>query len=189
MTWCYRPEQGSDAEQRRQRLQELLARQPAPPLVFSDGVVGAGRDFFRQVVDQGHEGVMAKHLKSRYRPGKRGQAWRKIKPFQTLPCVVIGYTSSRRGVRSLLVAAVRQARLQYVAELTAGWTDEAQAQLAPLLCRQPRSAPVVPCPKAAKWIEPDVYCQVRFLEWTARGRLRGAHFRGLIQSGFSEPVV
>ena len=54
---------------------------------------------------------------------------RKIKPFQILPCVVIGYTSSRRGIRSLLVAAAWQGKLQYVAELTAGFTDEAKVQL------------------------------------------------------------
>jgi DNA ligase D-like protein (predicted ligase) len=172
---------GRPLVERRQRLQELLARHPASRLVFSDGVVGAGRDFFQRVVDQGHEGVMAKHVSSRYLPGKRGQAWRKIKPFQTLPCVVIGYTSSRRGIRSLLVAADRQGTLEYVAELTAGFSEEAQAQLAQLLNRQPRCEPVVPCPKRGRWVEPELYCHVRFLEWTAHGRLRGAHYRGLIQ--------
>jgi ATP-dependent DNA ligase len=29
---------------------------------------------------QGHEGVVAKHLASTYRPGRRPPAWRKIKP-------------------------------------------------------------------------------------------------------------
>jgi len=172
---------GQPLVERRQRLQELVARHPQCRLVFSDGVVGAGRDFFQKVVEQGHEGVLAKHLGSRYLPGKRGQAWRKIKPFRTLPCVVIGYTSSRRGLRSLLVAAERQGKLEYVAELTAGFSEEAQVQLAQLLGRQPRGEPVVPCSKRATWVEPELYCQVRFLEWTAHGRLRGAHYRGLIQ--------
>jgi len=31
-------------------------------------------------VAQGQEGMMAKHLASRYRPGRRSAAWRKIKP-------------------------------------------------------------------------------------------------------------
>jgi hypothetical protein len=35
---------------------------------------------------QGHEGVMAKHLASSYRPGKRAAAWRKIKPRRRRTC-------------------------------------------------------------------------------------------------------
>ncbi|HEV3345127.1 MAG TPA: hypothetical protein VG125_32420 [Pirellulales bacterium] len=173
---------GQPLLERRQRLQELAARYPECGLVFSDGVVGAGRDFFQKVVEQGHEGVVAKHVGSRYLPGKRGPAWRKIKPFQTLPCVAIGYTSARCGISSLLVATERQGKLQYVAELTAGFTVAAKVELAQLLARQPRSGPVVPCPKRANWVEPELYCQVRFLEWTKNGRLRGAHYRGLIQA-------
>ena len=166
--------------QRRQRLQDLVGQHGTPCWAFSDGVIGFGRDFFARVVEDGHEGVVAKQLSSRYLPGKRGQAWRKIKPFQTLPCVVIGYTPSRRGIRSLLVAAARQGKLAYVAELTSGFTDDAKEQLAPQLSRHLRRDPVVPCPKRARWVEPELYCQVRFLEWTESGRLRGAHFRGVI---------
>jgi ATP-dependent DNA ligase len=43
-------------------------------------VVGAGQRFFVEAVRQGQEGVMAKHLASRYRPGRRSAAWKKIKP-------------------------------------------------------------------------------------------------------------
>ena len=78
------------------------------------------------------------------------------------------------------MAAPRQGKLGYVAELTSGFTDEAKEQLAPLLSRHSRQDPVVPCPKRARWVEPELYCQVRFLEWTEGGRLRHAHFRGVI---------
>jgi len=47
---------------------------------FSEGVVGQGRALYAAVVAQGHEGVMAKHLASTYRPGRRSWAWLKIKP-------------------------------------------------------------------------------------------------------------
>src|SRR5208282_2663357 len=50
--------------ERRARLRELLVEIGEPLLVFSDGIVGQGRDFFTRVVAQGHEGVMAKHLTS-----------------------------------------------------------------------------------------------------------------------------
>jgi ATP-dependent DNA ligase len=47
---------------------------------FSEGVVGQGKALYAAVMAQGHEGVMAKHLASTYRPGRRSGAWRKIKP-------------------------------------------------------------------------------------------------------------
>lgn len=173
---------GRSLAERRQRLEELVARRNDSRLIFSSGIVGDGREFFRRVVEQGHEGVVAKHLRSRYLPGQRGQAWRKIKPFRSIPCVVLGYTPSRRGrgFHSLHVGAALQGKLEYVAELTSGFTEEAKRQLAPRLEQLRCNRPAVNCPKRGVWVEPRLYCQVRFLEWTPSGRLRGAHYRGLI---------
>jgi DNA ligase-1 len=46
----------------------------------------------------GHEGVMVKALDSPYEAGRRGGAWRKVKPVQTLDLVVLGaeWGSGRR---------------------------------------------------------------------------------------------
>src|SRR5262249_11232677 len=93
---------------RRARLRERLARANEPALVYSDGVVGCGRAFFAGAVAQGHEGVMAKRLSSRYRPGQRSRSWRKIKPVDVVPCVVVGYTAGRGGVDRLWLAPLRQ---------------------------------------------------------------------------------
>jgi len=43
-----------------------------------------------------------------------------------------------------------------------------------------REQAVVPCPERATWVEPELFCQVRFLEWTHAGRLRGASFQSLL---------
>ncbi len=67
---------------RRAALKQLLCKLNEPALVFSEGIIGAGRRLFETLVVQGHEGMMAKHLASRYRPGRRSAAWRKIKPSQ-----------------------------------------------------------------------------------------------------------
>ena len=66
--------------ERRARLAALCAELPLPEVVFSAGVVGAGRAWFEAVVAQGHEGIVAKFLASPYQPGRRSVAWRKIKP-------------------------------------------------------------------------------------------------------------
>jgi bifunctional non-homologous end joining protein LigD len=71
---------GQPLRTRRAVLQELLQRLPLPGVIFSEGVVGPGLAFFAALVAQGQEGMMAKHVASCYRPGRRSAAWRKIKP-------------------------------------------------------------------------------------------------------------
>jgi ATP-dependent DNA ligase len=63
---------------RRRRLERLVRACVSSRLVFSEGIVGPGRAFFEAVCRKGLEGVVAKRLDGRYRPGRR--AWIKIKP-------------------------------------------------------------------------------------------------------------
>jgi len=39
-----------------------------------------GKAVYEVALGRGHEGVLAKHLTSTYRPGRRSGAWRNIKP-------------------------------------------------------------------------------------------------------------
>jgi DNA ligase D-like protein (predicted ligase) len=166
---------------RRAALRALLEQVQEPLLVYSDGVVGTGRAFFAEALAQGHEGVMAKRNDSAYRPGRRSPAWRKIKPTELLPCVVIGYRAHRDGVACLLVATVRQGALRYVGRLTSGWGADADRGLTRRLARvRQRTRPVVACPHRACWVEPELYCRVRCQGWTSQGRLRHGVFAGLL---------
>src|SRR6266508_2358252 len=45
-----------------------------------------------------------------------------------------------------------------------------------------RPRPVVACSRKALWVEPDLYCRVRSLQWTQDGLLRGASFHGLLDA-------
>jgi hypothetical protein len=54
----------------------------------------------------GHEGVVAKRLTSRYVANKAASAWRKIKQTMELVCVVVGYRMGPNGLRDLQLAAV-----------------------------------------------------------------------------------
>ena len=144
--------------------------------------VGPGSVFFEQAVAQGHEGVMAKHLASTYVPGRRCAAWRKIKPARTLPCVIIGFVPGRHGFRRLLVAASQQGGLRYVASLQNGFTSAMWTELNNLLAGRVQCQPVVPCPAGAVGVQPDLYCQVRYLDWTHAGHLRGASFERLLHA-------
>jgi len=174
-----------DAEplgRRRAVLADLVREVQEPLLVFSEGLVGRGQEFFDRVVAQGQEGIMAKHLTSRYQPGQRSSAWRKIKPVQALACVIVGYTAGRDGLHSLLVATLRQRALRYAGQLRRGLTRPLQADLAGRLARRRRSQPVVTCPRPALWVEPELYCLVQCFGWTPRGHLRYPIFRRLLGS-------
>jgi ATP-dependent DNA ligase len=175
-----RPLAGQPLHERRALLQDLLVRWQEPRVSFSEGIVGPGRLFFAQAVRQGQEGVMAKHLASRYLTGQRSSCWLKIKPARRLPCVIIGWEPGVFGLRGLLVAAPWGGRLHCVANVRTGFTEHERRRLAAVLAGRGRTRPVVRCPHRGLWVEPDLVCQVNYLEWTTAGRLRGASFDSLL---------
>lgn len=72
-----------------------LASVVPPQLLLPTLDVAAGADpaaaeaFARAALSAGHEGVMIKALESPYQAGRRGAAWRKVKPVHTLDLVVL----------------------------------------------------------------------------------------------------
>src|SRR5262249_14305699 len=99
------------------------------------------------------------------------------------------YRLGRNGVQSVLVAAVRDGTLKYVAEVSRGFTTQSRAELTKRLPSRARSQPVVACPTRACWVEPALYCRIRFQEWTCQGRLRHPVFDGWLtpRGGRSDP--
>jgi DNA ligase 1 len=79
-----------------------------PHLITADAV--AGEDFFRQALQRGHEGVMAKARAAAYAAGGRGQSWLKIKQARTLDLVILAAewgSGRRRGFLSNLHLGAR----------------------------------------------------------------------------------
>jgi len=64
---------------RRESLGGLLCPLFLAGVLVPEGIQGNGREFFRQIVRQGLEGIVAKRLDSPYLPGRRSPAWRKLK--------------------------------------------------------------------------------------------------------------
>lgn len=67
-----------------------------PALVTDDPA--AATEFQAAALAAGHEGVMVKSVSSVYEAGRRGAAWRKVKPVHTFDLVVLGaeWGSGRR---------------------------------------------------------------------------------------------
>jgi DNA ligase-1 len=85
--------------------------------------------FFARALAAGHEGVMIKDLDAPYDAGRRGGAWRKVKPVHTLDLVVIAVEwghGRRQGWLSNLHLAARGAQGEWVmvGKTFKGLTDE-----------------------------------------------------------------
>lgn len=86
--------------------------------------------FMEEAIKAGHEGLMAKDLKSTYTPGVRGKKWFKIKPAETLDVVIIAAdwgSGRRRGWLSnyhLAVRNVQTGEYLVVGKTFKGLTDE-----------------------------------------------------------------
>ena len=77
LLWCGgRPMIAQPLLRRRERLAKVV--QPASELVILPGVVRDGIDLYFAVSQQGLRGVMARHLRSPYLPGRRSELWRWI---------------------------------------------------------------------------------------------------------------
>jgi DNA ligase-1 len=68
-------------------LTAVAGRLRVPSVVTDDPVVATR--FAEGALAAGHEGVMVKGATSRYEAGRRGSAWRKVKPVRTLDLVVL----------------------------------------------------------------------------------------------------
>ena len=114
-------------EQRRARLEEVVRSHVAPQLVSSD--VDEIESFYRQALDDGHEGIMVKSLSAPYSPGARVREWVKIKPaVDTIDLVVTGAEwgeGKRAGVfGSFLLACLDEDRLIPISRVATGFSDE-----------------------------------------------------------------
>lgn len=162
-------------DDRRARLVDALAEVDVPRLVVPDVVVGAGVTTFEQAVAAGHEGVVAKRRDGLYHPGKRTDAWLKLKPVRRVACVVIGWLDDAdAGLKSLVIASPDESgTLRPVGRVGTGWSENDRAALHDECRARELDAPLVRCDERdARWTAPGIFCVVRFVERTRAGNLR-----------------
>jgi DNA ligase D-like protein (predicted ligase) len=167
--------------ERRERLEAVIRAAGVSRLALSEGVTGAGKSLFRSAVERELEGVVAKDLDSLYTPGRRSDAWVKIKRRQRAYCLVLGYLPrDDRDFQSLLVALEDGGRLRYVGRVGGGMGDLERERIHGLLRARVTDRPLVPCDEKGIWVKPGLYCEVSFLERTHAGTLRAPVFERLL---------
>ena len=143
-------------------------------------VVEEGPALFEAVKQMGLEGIMAKQRASAYLPGKRNDAWLKVKAKQTVECAIIGYTQGtgerESSFRSLHLAQVDGDSLKYVGKVGSGFNDRSlKAVFAELKKMKTVKKPIKE--KLAEsaqsvWVESKLICEVEYASLTKEGLLR-----------------
>ena len=182
-------------QERRKPLAELVGACRSDHVVVSEGIVGAGVRFYREVCERAMEGVMAKRLDSRYLAGRRSDAWVKIKRRVSYHCLVLGFIDKEgRDFQSLAVATEREpgAGLRYAGRVGGGFDAAERDELNDLLRRHRCHEPLLPVPgdRSARdqldqvsWVEPVLFCVVSCVGMTAGGMLRAPVFERLVREG------
>ena len=126
------------------------------------------------------EGIMAKDKHGKYQPGKRSQAWQKIKVRNTAECVVIGYNAGQ-GNRAaafggLHIAEMKAGELVYRGKVGSGFTDDDLTTIAAMIkdlkhIQKPIADKVLD-EKVSKWVESKYCIEVTYASLTADKNFR-----------------
>lgn len=142
-----------------------------------------GHGLWKEMRRRNMEGIMAKKRESFYYPGKRTSAWQKIKLYNALEALVIGYTSQKRAISSLLLGIFAGDSLQYIGKVGTGFTasmrDELLKRLKPLIRKTPYEASFkehISGLTEVTWVRPKLVVEVKYLEFTKHNLLRSPVF-------------
>jgi len=147
---------------------------------------GDGEAMLAASREQGLEGIVAKRLRSPYRPGRRSREWLKVKNVRSQELVVGGWQpgkGQRSGeLGSLLVGYYSDGELRYAGKVGTGFGDDdlklLRERLEPLETKRNPFTGGRP-PKESRFVEPQLVAEIEFAEWTNSGTLRHPSYKGL----------
>jgi bifunctional non-homologous end joining protein LigD len=174
--------------ERRRLLDETIV--PSDQLQMSPVTGGDGVALFRAAAELGLEGIVAKRLSSKYRPGARSRDWLKVKVTFEADVVIVGWIQGegRRAdsFGSLVMAVYDDAELRYAGNVGTGFDEaglvDALARLNALeATERPFPAEVLRSRaelRRTHWVTPTLVARVEYRQVTAAGRLRAPSFQG-----------
>jgi bifunctional non-homologous end joining protein LigD len=172
--------------ERRAALERLLKRAASRELRLSPMTRGDARRLYREAIDRGWEGLIAKRADSQYKSGKRTPDWRKLKIVCEQEFVIGGWTEPRHTrsyFGALLLGVYHDGALEYAGHTGTGFDEKELARVMKLLRPLETSTPPFRVkPKTNErphWVRPALVAQVRFTEWTADSKLRHPVYLGL----------
>ena len=180
-------------DERRERLRTVIGESH---VLLSDTLPGTPAQIAAAVRRLQLEGVVAKRRRSFYEPGRRSDAWKKVRFATHQEFVIGGYKPNAANFDSLIVGYYEGSALMAAAKVRSGFTPLLRAslfeRLRPLVAKR---CPFANLPTsrtshwgqgitaeemdALVWVKPKLVAQISFTEWTRDGSLRHAAFLGL----------
>ena len=120
---------GETLERRRVLLEKHILPRLAEPICYSPELKASLPDLVRSAKSEGLEGLVAKRRKSRYEPGQRSGAWRKMRINRSQELVIGGYTPSASNFDALIFGYYSGGKLQYAARTRNGFTPMLRHQI------------------------------------------------------------
>ncbi len=166
---------------------------------FAGHVVGEGLAFHRAAAQQGLEGIVAKHRRSRYDPGRRSPAWLKLKLRPAQELVVGGWTpgeGSAKALGAIVVGVVEDGRLRFAGKIGSGFDERTRRRLRERFDVLATDAcPFDPDPgqrpdlRGVRWVEPRIVVRAELGGWSRDGLVRQAAFKGIEEDRDPATVV
>ncbi|WP_456821006.1 ATP-dependent DNA ligase [Cellulomonas sp. URHB0016] len=173
----------------------LLAGLALPDRVQLSPSYADGDDLWQVTLDHGLEGVVAKRRTSTYQAGRRSTDWVKSAHVRTRVALVGGWREESTGTGRLgalmLGAYDGHGALRFLGRAGSGLTGPLGLELGRLL-RVREDSPfdeVVPVldARGARWCDPLVVVDTRYLNRTPDGRLRQPVLRGIRTDVVADP--
>ena len=188
----------------RKRLLELVIR-PNSRVQFGKPIDTEGVAFFEAVKAQGLEGIVAKHRRSRYEPGRRTSTWLKIKARPEQELVVGGWTpgeGSAKELGAVVVGVYEGDKLRFAGKVGSGFDGRTRKELRGQLEALETDAPPFDPPPppdykgrwggdlaGVRWIRPELVIRAEIGGWTRDGSVRQTSFKGLERGRDPREVV
>ena len=180
--------------QDRKRLLQLVVH-PTSRVQLAQPVDTEGIAFFAAVKAQELEGIVAKHRRSRYEPGRRSSAWLKIKARPEQELVVGGWTPGEGNAKELgavVVGVYEGERLEFSGKVGSGFDGRTRKELRARLDALETDAPAFdPAPSpdyrgrwggdlaGVRWTKPELVIRAEIGGWTRDGHVRQTAFKGI----------
>ncbi|WP_157721875.1 ATP-dependent DNA ligase [Tumebacillus avium] len=163
---------GSELMERKARLHDAL--RPSDLLTPTLYIEGQGTALKKLSEQQHLEGIVGKRKTSRYQQGVRSEDWIKVKNWQEIDCIILGY---RIAPPFALVLGLhfRTVKFKPVGTVELGFKPEEKQAFHEIAERLHTTRD-----SKTQWIEPRLCCHIQYLERTDTHHLRHATFRGFL---------
>ncbi len=184
---------GVALEDRKRLLRSVLKEHPR--VRYAAHVEGDGIAFYEAAGRLGVEGVIAKLRRSRYEPGRRSNAWLKLKIRPEQELVVGGWTPGSGNARDLGAMAIgvyEGDKLRFAGKVGSGFTGGIRKELlARLQALEVEDPPFDPAPPkdyrgrwggdlvGIRWVRPELVIRAEIGGWTRDGHVRQTAYKGI----------